>query len=330
MNVNHKSPTLFLLLTCLIFFSSCASLPIHPPANELLSYTAEDDETVFSRYSPVFVVEHYMDKYNLIGTPSARITKDVKEEIFVDPEKPTIYTQERMFKTSKGKYTNLIYRIHFEKVPFGLIPFYLGAGKNVGLIVVVTLNHEDSPILYTIVHTCGCYLSFIPTSYMPEEAFPEGWRKERQYVISENLPGYLDYKGASLDQTRTMILIKSGSHRVKDVWLSNVNLLKNYDIVRARVLPLQSLKKLHMTDKETTSFYETSESQNGYVKGSYKPWERLFISWWALDWKVGEDKKIGRDKEDGPIFYTSLKPWDREASDMRNFVAFLEYWGWGL
>jgi hypothetical protein len=29
-------------------------------------------------------------------------------------------------------------------------------------------------------------------------------------------------------------------------------------------------------------------------------------------------------------FYTSLKPWNRKASDMWNFTEFLEFWGWRL
>ena len=54
------------------------------------------------------------------------------------------------------------------------------------------------------------------------------------------------------------------------------------------------------------------------------------MSWWVFDWRVGEDKKFGKDKNDGILFYTSLKPWDREKSDMRDFVTFLKYWKWNL
>jgi hypothetical protein len=295
-----------------------------------LGYNAIADEIIFNRYLPVFVIEHSGKKFNRIGTPGVKIIENNKEEIYVNHEEPAIYVQKRIFKTSKGEYTNFIYRIHFEKVPSGLFPFYLGSGRNVGLIVVVTLNNEGAPILYTTVHTCGCYLAFVPTSYMPEEAFPDNWEKNRQYVYFENLPGLLDYKEASPDQSSTMILIKDGSHRVKDMWLSDINLLNKYNLVMARLLPLESLQELPVNNNETTSFYETSGTRKGYVKGSYKPWERLLISWWALDWMVGEDKKLGIDKEDGPIFYTSLKFWDRNKSDMRDFVTFLEYWGWKL
>jgi hypothetical protein len=100
--------------------------------------------------------------------------------------------------------------------------------------------------------------------------------------------------------------------------------------VKAELLPLEALEQLDLGNGATTSFYETAGDRRGYVKESYKPRERLFMSWWALDWRVGEDKKLGRDKDDGIEFYTSLKPWARSASDMRDFAAFLKYWGWRL
>ena len=52
------------------------------------------------------------------------------------------------------------------------------------------------------------------------------------------------------------------------------------------------------------------------------------MSWWALDWRIGEDKKLGKNEDDGIRFYTSLKPWSRRASDLRNFKTFLRYWEW--
>jgi len=314
----------------LIFLASCTTLPVHPPANNFAAYTVKDDQTILNRYAPVFVVENYKMKYNRIGTPSAEINEDGKEKIYVDPDKATIYAEVRHFKTIKSSYTNLIYRIHFEKIPGGFIPFHLGKGKNIGLIVIITLNSRDEPILYTSVHTCGCYLAFVPTSYMSSDALPDGWKNQRQSVYSENLPGILKFNQSSFEQSKPMILIRSETHRVKDIWLSDASPLEKYNIVEADIKPLTSLETLPLNSHGTTSFYETSGARKGYVKGSFKTRERLFISWWAFDWRVGEDKKLGNDTNDGIIFYTSLKPWNRERSDMRNFVTFLKFWKWKL
>lgn len=322
---NLKSSVFLLPVVLLIFLFSCTTIHEYPAADRLLAYTVKNDETLLSRYAPVFVIENHKERYNLIGTPSAESTQEMKEKIYVDPEKATVYVQKRMFKTFRSTYTNLVYRVHFEKIPGGL-----GKGKNTGLIVIITLNNQDEPILYTTVHTCGCYLAFVPTSYMPESGFPDGWKRARQSVFSENLPGFLDYKRSSPDRNRTVILIRDGSHRVKDIWLSDADSLKKYHPVVAEAQPLASLEKLPLKNYETTSFYETSGPRKGYVKGSHKIRERLLMSWWVFDWRVGEDKKFGKDKNDGILFYTSLKPWDRKKSDMRDFVAFLKYWKWNL
>ena len=129
-------------LLSLLFLSSCASLPEHPPVSALKTYKIPDGKSLLSRHSPLFTIENPEDRFNLIGTPTARITENGEEEIFVDYSIPTIYTEMRNFQTIRGPYTNLIYRIHFEKVPFGLMPFHVGQGKNVGLIAIVTLNSK--------------------------------------------------------------------------------------------------------------------------------------------------------------------------------------------
>jgi hypothetical protein len=309
-----------------IFLFSCTTMPVHPPANNLLAYTVKKNETLLNQYVPIFVIENAKEKYNHIGTPSAKVNMKKKENIYVNPEKATIYSEIRKFKTSKNAYTNLIYRIHFEKTPGS----YLGKGNNMGLFFIVTLNSQNRPILYTSVHTCGCYIAFVPTSYMPEDGFPDNWKKERQTAHSESLPGILDFKTSSPDQNKIFILVRDGSHRIKDIWLSTTNPSEKYTIMMAETKPLTSLEKLLLKDKTITSFYETSGSRKGYVKGSHKIYERLLMSWWAFDWRIGEDKMLGNDKNSGILFYTSLKPWAREKSDMRDFETFLQYWKWNL
>ncbi len=99
-----------------------------------------------------------------------------KEKVVIDPDVATYYLSTRRFATEQGSYTNLIYRIHFQKIPFSIVPFHLGSGGNVGLLAVVTLNSRDEVVLYSLLHTCGCYLAFIPTSNLPEADLPIGWK----------------------------------------------------------------------------------------------------------------------------------------------------------
>ncbi len=314
----------------LVFLAACTTISSQALTDHHLFYTSLSNDTLISRYMPVFVIENDINQYNLIGTVSAKGNVGGAEFIFIDPERATVYSEIRKFTTVKGTYTNLVYRIHFSEVPGDFIPFYIGQGRNVGLIIIVTLNQFNQPILYTTVHTCGCYLAFVPTSYMPEYAFPIHWDKARQSVYSENLPGILHYDKSSMQKEKTLIFIREGSHRVYDFALYPMNFLAKYKTSRIEIQPLQALKKLPLADNKTTSFFEEAGDRFGYVKGSYKFREWLLISWWAFDTRVGEDKVFGQDKNDGIIFYTSLKPWARAKSDMRDFAAFLNYWKWNL
>lgn len=322
----------FFLIILLHLVVSCAPLSQIQDKSELLAYLAQSQEqTLLSRHLPVFIIEKQNKTYNRIGTPKAELTDTGEEKVYVDGQKATIFTEERKFNTAKGPYTNLIYRAHFPATPYGLFPFQIGAGKNVGIIIIVTLNSTNQPVLFTSVHTCGCYLAFIPTTYLPFNAYPSGWPEQEQVVYSEILPAQLDPKDKTMNNTSLTVLIRDASHRIKDVWLSDQSMLKDYPSVPAATLPLVSLEELPLNgSNRTTSFYETSVQRTGYVKESHKPFERLLISWWALDWKIGEDKKLGADKSDPPVFFTSLKPWARNISDLRDFSTFLKYWGWEL
>jgi len=325
-NLFKKASLISQCLFLLAWLSSCATVPIHPPVDSAIAYAVKDGNHLLSRHAPVFVIEKPSVPYNRIGTPSA-----IQDRVFVDPDKPTLYTRVLRSGSEADPYTHLFYRIHFEKVPVGIIPFYIGAGNNVGLIVIVSLNGNGVPVLYTTVHTCGCYLAFVPTTALPRSAYPENWPLERQSVYSENLPGRLTLPEVFGNHFKTMILIRDGSHRVKDIWLADVGRMETYKTVATVTANMETLKSLPLKpDGGTTSFYETAGPRTGYVKGSHKLFERLFMSWWSFDWRVGEDKNLGRDKSEGPVFYTSLKPWYRDASDMRDFPAFLKFWGWRL
>jgi len=316
------------LLSSLVLLGACATGPGVSAPDYPALYTAADDQNLFARYAPVFLVENHQAAYNRIGTARAKVQEDGREDHYIDPGQATFYVRKQTFTTAKGIYTNLIYRVHFAEIPGGWTPFYLGAGRNVGLLVVVTLDPLNQPLLYTTVHTCGCYLAFIPTSRLAPDAFSHGWDKVRQSVYGESLPGFLDLNMPAAETKRFMVVLRDGTHRVKDIRLAEPKDLRATPVHTAELMPLGALKALPLENGRTTSFYETAGDRRGYVKGSYKVRERWLMGWWALDWRVGEDKVFGAGKTDGINFYTSLKPWARDASDMRDFAAFLNYWGW--
>jgi hypothetical protein len=235
----------------------------------------------------------------------------------------------RRFRTEKATYTNLIYRVHFPKVPYSLIPFNLTAGKNVGLMVVVTFNTDNLPVLITTVHTCGCYKAIVPTQYLPDDALPENWTGKQLYVYGEKLPALLQYHAVSTPQL--MVHVRPGVHRVMNLEVRDTQVLSadRYRVVPMKTVPMEQLAALP-ANNGTTSFYHTGGILKGHVKGSVKPLETLFMSLISLDLFVGTDKAYADAAETGNPFYTSLKPWRRDDSDMWNFSNFLSYWGWRL
>jgi len=315
----------WILMLFLLILPACVGVPKPAPMESARHYLPEPGERLLNRFAPALWVEKYQEDYNRPGAVRAASPSHIS----VDPDTPVMYAEQRRFTTAKGNYTNLLYRVHFKEIPGGYSPYYLGAGKNVGLFVILTLDAKGLPLLLTTVHTCGCYLAFIPTSFLSPEVRPTGRGTERQTVYGENLPAELDYAETPPEQRRIQIRLRPDTHRVMDVWLASAD-TPTQPADSISLQPLDDLKQLPLKNGQTTSFYEDSGSRAGHVKGSYKPRERLFMSWWTLAWDIGQDKYLGTDTNDGPVFFTSLQPWARSASDMRDFASFLHYWGWGL
>lgn len=324
---------------CILILLTQAACTHFQPASprlksDLGAYIAVEDFSDFSRFAPVFLVEEYQAPHNRIGNPAAEITESGDEHIYVDHETPAVFVQKKSFTTETASYVNFIYRIHFKEVPLRLNRFYLTSGPNVGMLIIVTVNDSGQPVLVTAVHTCGCYLSFLPTSFLQDTAFPENWDKNGQKVFGERLSGLIDLQKNSFpDPALKMILaLRSDTHRLMDVrFEKKQDIDQQYTLIKTPLRPMEDLKSLPVNNSTntTTSFFEEKGPRKGYVKGSYKPFERLLMSWWCLDLRVGEDKAYCPREQTG-AFYTSLKYWARKESDMRNFPQFLNYWGWNL
>lgn len=319
----------FLLLT----ITGCASIDTGPPPfiTPATAYIPSRDSSLSARFAPVFLIDDNHHPHNRIGSPIAWQDQQGKIHISINPDQPAIYSQQFSFQTDKAAYKNLVYRIHFQETPFGLCPFYLTSGKNVGLIVIVTLNKQEQPVLITSVHACGCYLAFTPTSLLPASSLPSDWNKKTQNIYGVSLPGLLQLDPVNGKQYPAITLaIRADTHRVTDISRTDEELLPGlYPTVSTPLLPMQALHELTV-DSGTTSFFETVGPRKGYVKESFKPRERLLMSWWTFDWRIGEDKAYEPGVPDGITFYTSIKFWARNQSDMRNFPQFLQYWGWNL
>lgn len=275
---------------------------------------------------PAFLIKNHEETFNRIGTPRAIGKKSEAPDIVVDPLQHTIFFEEISFTAARGSYRNLVYRIHFSEVPFSLVRVNLTAGNNPGILLIYTIDSDNKLLLVTTVHTCGCFLAFFPTDNMDKAMYPPDWPQESQWVYGYTLPARIPLQG--MEQNGNLIFsLESESHRISDVSFTPSPSAVLENTVTMEMSPMSSLYHLPYNDG-FVSFFEESGPRAGYVKNNTKPLERMLISWWAFDLYVGEDKAYGKDDTSNTMFYTSLKFWHREASNLKDFPRFLNFWGW--
>ncbi len=318
-----RLPIRFFGLLLLLLTSACAGLPSVQKTEQPVFQTvsATPDDSLLSRFAPLFILEETGKSYNLIGTPRFKAGSAGEAVAYVDPSQPSIYAQLQEFSSHGATYHNLIYRIHFEGTPRN----HLTSGTNVGLLAIITLDADNTPLLLTTVHTCGCYLAIIPTSALPQASYPENWLADKQAIYGEQLPTQLAFNPAA-SEPKFVIHLRDATHRVMAVELRQ-DIAGGFKV--ALLLPMQALHELSFNG-QTLSFFETEGPRKGYVRDSHKPYERWLMGWWTLDWRIGEDKDLGPRETTGTVFFTSLKPWARSESDLWRFADFLSYWGWKL
>jgi hypothetical protein len=123
----------------------------------------------------------------------------------------------------------------------------------------------------------------------------------------------LDY--GSKRNPRLLVHVRPAVHRVTNLEIADEGELlpsSSVAVIKAPLMAMAELERLPL-DGGRTSFFYRGGLREGHVKGSIKPWESLFLSLPSLDPFVGSDKDYGDRRETGNPFYTSLKPWNREA-----------------
>lgn len=321
------------LLLPLLFLAGVACSPVtsirgDEPPTAFAAPSRHDAETL-ARFSPVFWIHNAATPYNRLGTPVAEKDADGIVRVRVDPERPAIFAEKRTFRTARGEYVNLVYRVHFAEIPFNLVPFTLTAGDNAGLLVVVTLDAAGKPVLVSQSGTCGCYIAVVPTDFTPPDALPEGWTGKPVEIFGETLSPLVPYNATP--EPRLLVEVRPAEHRVMDLKIISDPAAEKRNAkipwVDAPLRDMAELKSLPLPDGTTVSLYYNAAPLTGHVRGAWRPWETLLMSWFSLDFFVGMDKEYGNPQNP---FYTSLKPWARRESDFADFPTFLNYWGWRL
>lgn len=317
------------LLCLLLLIHGCAKHRLDPDGQtQLVALHRGTAKSIILKRAPVFFLQNIQKSHNRIGMVTAAGSKEA-HQIIINSDRPVFYVTSQQFKTSKAKYTNLIYRVHFLEQPFSLFPFHLGAGEHVGLLVILTLDEHERILLVTTAQTCGCYAITLPTQTLSPDFYPPHWPKKENEginVYGENLPAILP---VIRPQDMLIITVRPEVHRVMHISVQAQGSLPP-ELHFAQMASLDSLKNLSLEDGTATSLYYQSGPLRGHVKGAIKPLETILMGLISFDFFVGMDKEYGDTAVSGNPFYTSLKVWNRNVSDMNDFAGYLKFNGWQL
>jgi hypothetical protein len=302
--------------------------------------TSATPEALLRCYAPAFLVPGVEHGHNRIGTPVAAPGWLGTTRISVDPERPALYAEVRSDSVAGIPVLQLVYRVHFEKIPLRFSRYFFEAHRNPGLLLLVTVDEATrTPWFVTAVHSCGCYMGLMPTDRVPSDWLPNHWPQRRIDIYGKSLPARLP----SFDprRSRLQIELEPHSHRFTSVTTpaapAGARAQEAAQAAEAALeeLPLLSLGELRSlpvagTQRSVSLFY-SSGPLRGHVRGAWNPLEGLTLfGLVALDPTVGMDKDFGDPRETGTPFYTQLSFWKHGRSRLDRFDRLLRTLGFEL
>jgi hypothetical protein len=286
------------------------------------------DEVLLRCFAPVVVAAGVEESYNRIGSLVLEQSAFGGLSVHVDPDLPTLYTEVRPDIVGGEMVLQLVYRMHFERIPLRLSRFFFEAHRNPGLLVVVTLDARSAkPLFVTVAHTCGCYAAVLPTENVPRAALPPDRPLDAIHVYGVTLPGIL---GIPSPDARLMLRLQAENHRITDV--SFANALPEGRAIPVKLRPMAELRDMPViggADGARASVFHDTWPARGHLRGAWNPLEGLTIfGIAALDPMVGMDKDFGDPEQTGTEFYTMLTPWKQSASRLDRFDRLLRELGY--
>ena len=288
--------------------------------------TARELDTLLRCFAPVFVAPESEESHNRIGTPEVQLRerwlRGPKAKVVVNPDRPTMFAEVREDHFGARRLLQLVYRIHFEKVPWDFSLHFHEAHRNVGLLVLVSLDAATlEPLFITAVHTCGCYRAVLATEALGLE---RDARPRELKVYGQTLPAVVP--APRRGRTRVQVYLLADRHRVADVEVDAA--LPGGVRVAIPLEPIASLRQLTGPDGTRHSFFYTRGPLKGHVRGAWNALEGLTLfGLVALDPTAGMDKDFGDPEETGTGFYTMLRFWKHGASRLDRFDALLRELG---
>lgn len=288
----------------------------------------ESDDALLRCFAPSFVATGVEESYNRIGAVVLERGAFGGLSVRVDPERPVIYTEVRLDIVGGELVRQLVYRVHFEKIPFEFSHKFYEAHRNPGLLVVVTVDAAGAlPRFVTVVHTCGCYAAILPTGHVSAAALPKDRALDVVHIYGQTLPAILDVPS---QDARVTVSVEAGSHRATSVRFGITPPRGRVaPIELAQISELRSMPVAGGSNGERASVFHDTWPARGHLRGAWNPFEGLTL--WgivALDPMVGMDKDFGDPAQTGTAFYTMLTPWRQSASRLDRFDRLLRELGY--
>ena len=285
------------------------------------------DEVLLRCFAPVVVAAGVEESYNRIGALVLERGVLGGLSVRVDPDRPTLYTEVRPDIVGGEMVLQLVYRMHFEKIPFRFSSHFYEAHRNPGLLVVVTLDARSStPLFVTLVHTCGCYAAVLPTGHVPRAALPVDRPLDAIRVYGVTLPAILEVPSP---EARLAVWLQPESHRVTDAKFASAK--PDGPSAPVALEPMAALRDMPVAGGdagERASVFHDSWPARGHLRDAWNPLEGLTIfGIVSLDPMVGMDKDFGEPERTGTAFYTMLTPWRQSASRLDRFDRLLRELG---
>ena len=165
--------------------------------------TPEQLEVVFAIHAPIWEIDVAGD-FDLPGTPLWRADGLPA----VNPAHPVSYRYLSYTRWRGEPLLQLNYVVWFSERPL-TGAFDLLGGALSGIIWRVTLNRNGEPLLYDVIHSCGCYHFFFPTPAL----------RLRPEMLKLAEPPFVPQAAPPLARgQRTVIRIASGSHYIRRVY----------------------------------------------------------------------------------------------------------------
>ncbi len=298
---------------------------VPPPCTE--PRAAASDEVLLRCFAPVVIAAGVENSYNRIGSLVLERGALGGLSVRVDADHPTLYTEVRPDIVGGEMVLQLVYRMHFEKIPLRLSHFFFEAHRNAGLLVVVTLDVRSfEPLFVTVVHSCGCYAAVLPTENVARAALPTDRPLDVIRVYGVTLPSILALPSPD---ARPILGLQPESHRITEVAFASE--LPEGRAIPLELRPMSELRDMPVAggdDGARASVFHDSWPARGHLRGAWNPLEGLTIfGIVALDPMVGMDKDFGDPEQTGTEFYTMLTPWKQSESRLDRFDRLLRLLG---